>query len=343
MKVKNKNLILASIVLILILGTIGVTVGSVSLSPIHVWKILVNKSLNKNIFSIDWKKSTEMIVWNLRVPRVILALLAGAGLSLVGILMQALTKNSLASPYILGISSGASTGAVISIVLGGLWGINFSPGIGAFIFGTLTAFLVFYIAGNGGYSSTKLVLIGVAVSSLFSGITTFLVTTAKNEAQLRGVMFWISGSLAGARWENLGILFFVLLTSVIFISLKYRELNILIAGDELAENLGVDVRKLRFFIVIISTFLTGFIVSATGVIGFVGLVVPHICRGLVGSNHKRLTPSAILLGAIFLLGTDTLTRALFKTQEIPIGVITSILGAPFFMNMLRKNNYNFGG
>ena len=343
MKLKNKNLILTSIVLIFVLGTIGVTVGSVSLSPIHVWKILVNKSLNKEIFSIDWKKSTEMIVWNLRVPRVLLALLAGAGLSLVGILMQALTKNSLASPYILGISSGASTGAVISIVLGGLWGINFSPGIGAFIFGTLTAFLVFYIAGNGGYSSTKLVLIGVAVSSLFSGITTFLVTTAKNEAQLRGAMFWISGSLAGARWDSLATLFIVLLISIVLVSFKYRELNILIAGDELAETLGVDVEKLRFFIVIISTFLTGFIVSATGVIGFVGLVIPHICRGMVGSNHKRLIPSAVLLGAIFLLGTDTLTRAFFKTQEIPIGVITSMLGAPFFMSMLRKNSYNFGG
>jgi len=342
-RVQSKNLILISVTLIFILGTIAVTVGSVSLSPLHVWKIIINKSLNREIFSIEWKKSTEMIVWNLRVPRVILSLLSGGGLSLVGILMQALTKNSLASPYILGISSGASTGAVISIVLGGLLGIGFSPGIGAFIFGTLTAFLVFYLAGNGGYSSTKLVLIGVAVSSLFSGVTTFLVTTAKNEAQLRGAMFWISGSLAGARWDSLTTLFIVLLISIGLISLKYRELNILIAGDELAETLGVDVKRLRFLIVMVSTFLTGFIVSATGVIGFVGLVIPHICRGFVGSNHKRLIPSAILLGAVFLLGTDTLTRAVFKTQEIPIGVITSMLGAPFFMSMLRKNSYNFGG
>lgn len=343
MKVKDRNIIIISLILIIVLGTIAVTIGSVSLSSIHVWKILVNKLSNKDIFSIEWKKSTEMIVWNLRVPRVILALLGGAGLSLVGILMQALTKNSLASPYILGISSGASTGAVISIVLGSLLGISFSPGVGAFVFGTFTAFLVFYLAGNGGYSSTKLVLIGVAVSSLFSGVTTFLVTTAKNESQLRGAMFWISGSLAGARWEGLMTLFLVLLISIILVIFKYRELNILIAGDELAETLGVDIKKLRFFIVIISTFLTGFIVSATGVIGFVGLVIPHICRGLVGSNHKRLIPCAILLGALFLLGTDTLTRMIFKTQEIPIGVITSMLGAPFFMSMLRKNSYNFGG
>ncbi|WP_448820299.1 FecCD family ABC transporter permease [Cetobacterium sp.] len=343
MKIKDRNIVIISFTSIIILGTIAVTIGSVSLSSVHVWKILINKLFNNNFFTVDWKKSTEMIVWNLRVPRVILALLGGAGLSLVGILMQALTKNSLASPYILGISSGASTGAVISIVLGNFWGVSFSPGIGAFIFGTFTAFLVFYLAGNGGYSSTKLVLIGVAVSSLFSGVTTFLVTTAKNESQLRGAMFWISGSLAGARWENLMTLFLVLLMSTILVIIRYRELNILIAGDELAETLGVDVRRLRFFIVVISTFLTGFIVSATGVIGFVGLVIPHISRGLVGSNHKRLIPCAIVLGALFLLGTDTLTRMIFKTQEIPIGVVTSMLGAPFFMSMLRKNSYNFGG
>ncbi len=343
MKIKDRNIVIISFTSIIILGTIAITIGSVSLSSVHVWKILINKLFNNNFFTVDWKKSTEMIVWNLRVPRVILALLGGAGLSLVGILMQALTKNSLASPYILGISSGASTGAVISIVLGSFWGVSFSPGIGAFIFGTFTAFLVFYLAGNGGYSSTKLVLIGVAVSSLFSGVTTFLVTTAKNESQLRGAMFWISGSLAGARWENLMTLFLVLLISTILVIIRYRELNILIAGDELAETLGVDVRKLRFFIVVISTFLTGFIVSATGVVGFVGLVIPHISRGLVGSNHKRLIPCAIVLGALFLLGTDTLTRMIFKTQEIPIGVVTSMLGAPFFMSMLRKNSYNFGG
>ena len=140
MKVKDRNIIIISLILIIVLGTIAVTIGSVSLSSIHVWKILVNKLSNKDIFSIEWKKSTEMIVWNLRVPRVILSLLGGAGLSLVGILMQALTKNSLASPYILGISSGASTGAVISIVLGSLLVISFSPGVGAFVFGTLQLF-----------------------------------------------------------------------------------------------------------------------------------------------------------------------------------------------------------
>ncbi|MBC2851123.1 iron ABC transporter permease [Cetobacterium sp. 8H] len=343
MKNNYKNIVILSIFLIFLISTIAITVGSVSLSPFHVWKILLNKLFHKEIFEIEWKKTTEMIVWNLRVPRILLALISGAGLSLVGILMQALTKNSLASPYILGISSGASTGAVISIVIGGIMGFNFSPGIGAFLFGTLTAFLVFYLSGKGSYSSSKLVLTGVAISSFFSGITTFLVTTAKSESQLRGAMFWISGSLAGARWGQIAPLFLTLLISTILTYIKYRELNILVAGDELAETLGVNVSRLRLFIVIISTLLTGFIVASTGVIGFVGLVVPHISRGLIGSNHKRLIPCCLLLGAVFLAGTDTLTRVIFKTQEIPIGVITSIMGAPFFMSMLRKNSYKFGG
>ncbi|MGL5001254.1 MAG: FecCD family ABC transporter permease [Cetobacterium sp.] len=343
MKIKDRNLIFFYLVSIVVLGTIAVMIGSVSLSPEHVWKILINKIFSKDIFAVEWKKSTEMIIWNLRVPRIILSLLVGSGLSLVGILMQALTKNSLASPYILGISSGASTGAVMSIVLGGVLGIKFSPGIGAFILGTFTAFFVFYLAGSKTYSNTRLILIGVAVSSFFSGVTTFLVTTAKNESELREAMFWISGSLAGARWDELKTLFFVLIFTLCLALLKYRELNILIVGDDLAQTLGVNVIKLRLLIVVISTFLTGFIVSSTGVIGFVGLIIPHICRVIVGSNHKRLIPAAVLLGALFLLSADTLTRAIFTNQEIPIGVITSICGAPFFMSMLRKNSYNFGG
>lgn len=338
-----KKLIMVSSLLLIFIGTMGITVGSVDLSPLHIWKIVINKVFEKDIFQIEWKKSTEMIVWNLRAPRMILGILCGAGLSLVGILMQALTKNSLASPYILGISSGASTGAVLSIVLGGVFGFKFSPGVGAFIFGTLTAFLVFYLSGRGSFSSTKLVLVGVAISSLFSGITTFLVTTAKNENDLRGAMFWISGSLAGARWNQIFPIFIVLLIGILITYYKYRELNILMSGDDVAESLGVDVKKLRILIVLLSTFLTGVIVSVTGVIGFVGLVIPHISRGLVGSNHKKLIITSVLLGGLFLLIMDTLTRYLFKNQEIPIGVITSIIGAPFFMSMLRKNSYRFGG
>lgn len=343
MKISSKNFILIGIIVLIFLSFISIFIGNVQLSVENIFKILLNKISNKEIYLAEWKKSSEFIVWNLRVPRALLCILVGSGLSIIGILMQALTKNSLASPYILGISSGASFGAVSSIVLGGVLGMTFPTTIGAFVFGTLTAFLVFFLSGSRGYTTSKLILTGVAISSFFSGMTTFLVLTAKNEADLKGAMFWISGSLAGARWEDLNFLFIALLFTIFLVSFKYKELNILILGDELAQTIGLDIVKFRFFIVIISTLLTGFIVSLTGIIGFVGLIIPHICRGVVGSNHKSLIPASILLGAVFLLAADILTRLIFKNQEIPIGVITSIVGAPFFMSMLRKKSYNFGG
>ena len=336
-----KILCLILFILLLICSTLVVTIGAVSLKGTDVWKIIINKSLGKEIFMQEWKSSIEIIVWDLRVPRIIMGMTAGGALALVGILMQCLTKNPLASPYILGISAGASTGAVMAILF--LGGTFFSVPIGAFVFGTLTAFIVFYFAGAGGFSSTRLVLIGVAVSSLFSGITTLMIMMAPNERELQGAIFWMSGSLGGSNWKYIPFAVISLGISFLLIYPKYRELNILVTGDENAVALGVDVKKTRILIVLVSTFLTGVIVSNTGIIGFVGLVIPHITRGLVGGNHKRVIPCAILMGGVFLILTDAVTRTLFVSQEIPIGVITSMFGAPFFLNMLRKKVYRFGG
>lgn len=337
-----KFLCIFLIALIFICSTFIVTIGAASLNWADIWKIIINKTFGKNIFSKDWKSSAEIIVWNLRVPRIITAIISGGALSFVGILMQCLTKNSLASPYILGISSGASTGAVLAILFFGSASFLSVP-ILAFIFGTLTAFLVFYFAGVGGFSNTRLVLIGVAISSLFSGLTTLMIMIAPNEREVRGALFWMSGSLSGANWNYIPISLISLVGAFILVFPKYRELNILVTGDENAISLGVDVKKIRLLIVLVSTFLTGIIVSNTGIIGFVGLVIPHIVRGIVGGNHKKVIPVSILLGGLFLVLTDTLTRSLFSSHEIPIGVITSLFGAPFFLNMLRKKSYRFGG
>ena len=326
--IKNyKSLSLLLFIILILVSTFAITVGSVSLKNLDVWKIIVNKSFNHNIFTITWEESSEIIVWTLRAPRIVTAILAGAALSFVGILMQALTKNPLASPYILGVSSGASTGAVLVIL----------------IFGTLTALLVFYFANSNGFSSTKLVLVGAAISAIFSGLTSLIIAVTPNERAIRGALFWMSGSLAGSTWQYIPFLFISLLIVFILVYPKYDELNILVTGDENATSLGVDVKKIRFLIMITSTFLTGIVVANTGIVGFVGLVIPHITRGLVGGNHKKVIPIAILLGAVFLVLTDTLTRTLVSSQEIPIGVITSVLGAPFFLSMLRRKSYRFGG
>jgi hemin transport system permease hmuU len=207
----------------------------------------------------------------------------------------------------------------------------------------LTALLVFYFANSNGFSSTKLVLVGAAISAIFSGLTSLIIAVTPNERAIRGALFWMSGSLAGSTWQYIPFLFISLLIVFILVYPKYDELNILVTGDENATSLGVDVKKIRFLIMITSTFLTGIVVANTGIVGFVGLVIPHITRGLVGGNHKKVIPIAILLGAVFLVLTDTLTRTLVSSQEIPIGVITSVLGAPFFLSMLRRKSYRFGG
>ena len=333
--IKNyKSLSLLLFIILILVSTFAITVGSVSLKNLDVWKIIVNKSFNHNIFTITWEESSEIIVWTLRAPRIVTAILAGAALSFVGILMQALTKNPLASPYILGVSSGASTGAVLVILI--FSGSYIFISVGAFILGTLTALLVFYFANSNGFSSTKLVLVGAAISAIFSGLTSLIIAVTPNERAIRGALFWMSGSLAGSTWQYIPFLFISLLIVFILVYPKYDELNILVTGDENATSLGVDVKKIRFLIMITSTFLTG-------IVGFVGLVIPHITRGLVGGNHKKVIPIAILLGAVFLVLTDTLTRTLVSSQEIPIGVITSVLGAPFFLSMLRRKSYRFGG
>ncbi|MGL6154386.1 MAG: FecCD family ABC transporter permease [Cetobacterium sp.] len=342
MKKINFTLLMGLLIMAILIGiTFSILLGSVNLSPLEVWKIFINKLFGTNIFQPNWNKTIEIIVWKLRAPRIIMSLIVGGSLSLVGILMQVLTKNTLADPYILGISSGASTGAILVIILGG-GGLLMGVPIGAFMFSILTAAIVFFNSGVKSFSTSRLVLTGVAVSSLFSGITTFLVMTSPRENQVRSAMFWMVGSLSGSNWSIVGISFLAFIISLGIIYPFYRELNIMLTGDETALTLGVDVKKVRWIIVLVSTLLTGFIVSNTGIIGFVGLVIPHISRGVVGSNHKKLIPFSVLLGGLFLLITDDLARSLVAGQEIPIGVITAILGAPFFLWLIRKNDYKFG-
>lgn len=344
MKAKRINYIVLSLILIvLILGMLcfSVTIGSVSLKTSDVWKIIVNRITSREIYIENWEQSLNIIVWTLRVPRVLVAILAGASLSFVGILMQCLTKNPLASPYILGISSGASTGAVLALIFLNEAFISSVP-IFAFFSGVITVLLVFFTAGFGGFSTTKLVLVGVAFSAFFSAITTLMITIAPNERKIRDALFWMSGGLSGSNWQSILPMFIVLLISVVLIFPKYRELNILVTGDENAIVLGVDIKIMRTLIIFTSTLLIGYVVSNTGIIGFVGLIVPHISRKIIGEDHKRLIPISLLIGALFLLITDTLTRGIFRTQEIPIGVITAIFGVPFFLNILRKKTYKFG-
>lgn len=343
-KHKYSIMSIAFILILLLSIVLAVLIGSVNIESSWVVKIIANHILKREYFNIEWGKSIESIIWNIRLPRVLLAAFVGAGLSLTGIVMQALTKNSLADPYILGISSGASTGAVVVIMfsfLGFLGTINIV--FGAFIGSILSVIITFKFASiNGKITSTQLVLSGIAVSAFFSAITNLLIFRESSSDKIRTAMFWMVGSLGSATWKYVTYISIVFIICSVILLIFHKPLDVLLLGEDTANTLGVNVRLLKLIMIILCTFLTGAIVSVSGIIGFVGLVIPHISRKLVGSRHKKLMPFAILIGAIFLIWCDAFARVSVTPEELPIGVVTAFIGAPFFLFILRKNVSSIG-
>ncbi|WP_122639281.1 FecCD family ABC transporter permease [Romboutsia sp. Marseille-P6047] len=331
----------------LVMTIIGaIAIGSTYIEPGVVYKVLLNKLSNGALFNTEWNTMYESIIWEIRLPRVILGAICGAGLALCGVLMQCVTKNPIAEPYILGISSGASCGAVAVIVLGGIstLGITSITG-GAFLGSILSGVLVFAIGTQMGRttSTTRLVLSGMAISTIFSALTNLLIYSAKNSNQAKSALFWTIGSLGGAKWDVL-LLPFVALIFVIIISLiMSKSLDVLLLGDDSAVILGINIKLVKSIIILLATLLTSTLVAITGAIGFIGLVVPHICRTISGSDHKKLIVLSSLFGAIFLILSDVVARGLFPPIEIPIGIITSLVGGPFFLYLISAKNYSFGG
>lgn len=333
---------------LMLLGTIviAIAIGSTYIEPGEVYKVLLCKLTSGVIYSDTGNVMTQNIIWEIRLPRVILGAICGAGLALCGVLMQCVTKNPIAEPYILGISSGASCGAVAVIVLGGIssLGIN-SIGLGAFIGSLISGILVFVIGTQMGRttSTTRLVLSGMAISTIFSSLTNLLIYSAENSNQAKSALFWTIGSLGGAKWDVLLFPFIILVVVMIASLIMSKSLDILLLGDDSAIILGINIKIIKSIILILSTLLTSALVAITGAIGFIGLVVPHICRTIVGSDHKKLIALSTLIGAIFLIASDVVARGLFPPIEIPIGIITSLVGGPFFLYLISKKNYSFGG
>ncbi|MDR1363949.1 MAG: iron ABC transporter permease [Spirochaetaceae bacterium] len=327
-------------------GLLGVMVmavnfGALNLKSSWIFKIIVNGIFGCELFAGEWKPQLVSIVWNLRLPKVIAAALIGASLSLSGIFMQAVTRNPLADPFVLGVSSGASTGAVAAILLGGLPLIGtFSLQAGAFAGAIIASILVFTLSGGGGPS--RLALTGAAIAAVFAALTNLLIFISADTHKINSAVFWMTGSLAGITWEQLpaavAIFFAGLCTGI----LTRRPLDIMLSGEERARSLGVDVKTLRRALMVVSALLAGVSVSISGVIGFVGLVIPHISRTLFGPVHRRLIAPACLLGAAFMVAADLLARVLAKPEEMPAGVITALAGAPFFLHLLRRGMYKFG-
>lgn len=285
------------------------------------------------------------VIWLMRLPRVLLAIAVGGGLSVCGIAMQAVVKNPLADPYVLGVSSGASLGATLAILLGiGLGFGTYSVGIVAFIGAFVASLLVMAIANIGSRANAvKLLLSGMAVSAVFSSFSSFIVFFANDKEGIQTITFWLMGSLSGANWTLLPILFIVTLGGSFFFYTQSRRLNLMLLGDETSITLGVDLHKHRHIYMIVVSLMIGFIVFSSGMIGFIGLIVPHLARMVFGTEHRKIIPISFLVGGLFMIWADVLARTLIPYTELPIGILISMVGAPCFIYLLVRKSYGFGG
>ncbi|MBQ9474306.1 MAG: iron ABC transporter permease [Bacteroidales bacterium] len=293
------------------------------------------------IVHIGWHDmSTSPIFLNMRLPRVVVSMLVGAALSVCGATYQAVFRNPLTDPYVLGISSGASLGAALAILMGlgaWLWGI----GACALAAAMLTILFIYRIASMGNrMHTTTLLLTGVCVTFLSSALISLIMVLHNDK--MDSIIFWTMGSLASASWLDVALLAPIVLAGLAVVIYHSRDLNLLLTGSETAQSLGVEVEKVRRRLLLFTTLMVAFAVSCCGVIGFVGLVVPHAVRLVVGSDNRRVIPYSIVCGALLLLLCDTAARILLQPNELPVGSVTAMIGAPMFIYLLYKNKKGFG-
>lgn len=333
-------LVLVTILIVSMLG--AVLVGSVGITPALIVDVLLYKL--GFLHEVTASNSQQIIIWEIRAPRVLLAAIVGASLAISGAAIQALVKNSIADPYILGVSSGASVGATAVILLGAFSMLGvYALSVAAFLGALCAVTCVFLLARVGGRTSVmRLLLAGIAISMVFSAITNFMLMMSTEQGGIQSVMHWMLGSLGGAKWSNIGIPFMTFLVVFLLLMSSYRQLNALLLGEETATTMGVNVETFRLFVIITVSLLTGVVVAVSGSIGFVGLIVPHIVRMVVGSNYKVVLPFSAVLGAIFIVLADMGARLAIAPEEMPIGILTALCGGPFFIWMLRRKKYTFG-
>lgn len=349
-KTETKKLIYIPALLALLVLSIllSASTGQVEIPLSDTFKILMERLFHVKLAGYAEIPSAYFnVVWMIRFPRALIAAAVGIGLSLCGIVMQAAVENPLAGPYILGISSGATLGATFALMVGVgtlplIWQASVS--VCAFAGALLASFLVLFFANIGGHATgAKLVLSGTVINSMFSAFSNIMIYFANNAQALQNITFWIMGSTASATWSKVpAILVIVALTALFFLT-QSNTLNLMLMGEEAATTLGINLTFWRRVYLIIASLITGILVSGCGMIGFVGLVIPHISRAIFGANHRVLTPYTILFGGIFMVLTDLLSRSLVSGSEVPVGIITAALGAPVFLYMLLKKDYGFGG
>ncbi|GGF39707.1 ABC transporter permease [Marmoricola endophyticus] len=317
---------------------IGIGVGATAIDPLTVGRIIGHHVLGWP-GTPTWSATDDAIVWQVRLPRVVLGILVGGGLAVCGTALQAMVRNVLADPYLLGINSGASSGAAAAILFGAGAGLGEYALQGSAFIGALAAsLLVFVLARSGGrVTAIRLLLSGVAVGYALYAATSFLIFASDSAEGSRSVLFWLLGSLGLAQWNiPLGIVAAAVLLTILVLTVTGRSLDALSVGDETAHTLGVSPERFRTALLVLVSLSIGVLVASAGSIGFVGLVVPHLARRLVGAAHARAVPVAALCGAVLLVAADVVARTLLAPQEIPIGIITSLVGAPFLLILIRR-------
>ncbi|MFB9585990.1 iron ABC transporter permease [Streptomyces goshikiensis] len=315
----------------------GLALGPVRIPPAQVLDTVLDGPGRPGAFA--------SIVWDVRMPRVLLGAVVGAGLAVAGTVLQALVRNQLADPFLLGASSGASAGAVAVIVLGAGAGVLGGIGVPLAAFaGSMGALVAVYaLARRGGTMTTgRLILAGVAVQYVLSALTSLVLVLAAHPDQMRSVLFWTLGGLGGARWDELALPAVALLLGTGLLIALARPLDLLLAGEEGARTLGLDTGRFRAAVFVLTSLVIGVLVAYSGAIGFVGLMVPHAARMVVGAGHRVLLPVAALGGAVFLSMADLLARTAAAPEEIPVGVVTALVGGPFFLWMLRRSTRTEG-
>ncbi len=325
----------ALFLLLLLTMTVAVAMGSAAIPVATVWKIVLYQ-LNPDWVTSHWSPGQARIVWDIRLPRVVLGGLVGAGLSVVGAVLQAATRNPLADPYLFGVSAGAALGAVTVIVHVGTFAGIYSLPLAAFAGAFLSLVLVLGAARRHGVlSAERLILAGVAVAFIMMAATNFLLFLGDQRAA-HSVVFWMLGGLGLARWSQLWLPAGVVVVGLSWLTLQTPALNALMAGEESAVTLGIEVDRLRRKLFTVSALVTGVLVAWSGAIGFVGLMMPHIVRRMIGGDNRRLLPLCALSGAIFLIWVDLFARVVLASQELPIGIITAALGGSFFIWLLQR-------
>jgi len=323
-------------VLMLLVLVLATSIGSVRVPFSTTFSILADKLPFVDI-TPTWSANTETIIYDIRLPRVLMAGLVGAALAVAGATYQGLFRNPLADPYLIGVAQGASLGAVIGFLLPVSWnlvGFGVVPLL-AFVGALLATTTVYLLARVGkALPVTTLILAGVALSALLSSIVSYLVISSGES--MKAIVFWLMGSFALTDWAEVGIVLPYVLVGATVIILFGRMLNVMQLDEEQAQQLGVNVERLKIILLAAATLITAASVAFVGTIGFVGIIIPHAVRLVWGSDHRSLLPLSVLVGAVFMMLTDLLARTVLAPTEVPIGVITAICGAPFFLYLLRR-------